>query len=106
VEKLAGRVVIARGARGARLCPARRGISRSASVPQAVLSVSGAVIPAKLLRLVCDTAAVRAGGQKRSAAGSDPDRSATFVRATILKSPEPARAGESAVAAGASRRSP
>jgi hypothetical protein len=47
------------GRHGARLCPARRGISRSASGPQAGLSISDAVIPAKLLRLVCDTAAVR-----------------------------------------------
>jgi hypothetical protein len=45
---------------GPRLCPARRGISRSASGRQAGLSISDAVIPAKLLRLVCDTAAVRA----------------------------------------------
>ena len=49
------------GRYGARLCPARRGISRSASYPQAVLRISDAVIPATLLRLVCDTAAVRRG---------------------------------------------
>jgi hypothetical protein len=34
------------------------------------LSISDAVIPAKLLRLVCDTAAVRARVQQRSASGS------------------------------------
>jgi len=55
---------------GAWLCPARRGISRSALDPQAVLSISDTPIPAKLLRLVCDTAAVRARVQQRSAAGS------------------------------------
>jgi hypothetical protein len=36
-----------------------------------VLSISNAVIPAKLLPLVCDTAAVRAQVQQRSAAGSE-----------------------------------
>ena len=50
------------GGHGARLYPARRGISRSASGLQAGLSIFDAVIPAKLLRLVCDTAAVRARG--------------------------------------------
>jgi len=58
------------GRHGPRLCPARRGISRSVSGSQAGLSISDAVIPAKLLRLVCDTAAVRAQVQQRSAAGS------------------------------------
>jgi hypothetical protein len=58
------------GRHGPRLCPARRGISRSASGSQAGLSISDAVIPAKLLRLVCDTAAVRARVQQRSASGS------------------------------------
>ena len=52
----------ARPFNGPRLCPARRGISRSESDPQAVSYISDAVIPAKLLRLVCDTAAVRARG--------------------------------------------
>jgi len=55
---------------GPRLCPARCGISRSASGPQAGLNISDAVIPAKLLRLVCDPAAVRARVQQRSAAES------------------------------------
>jgi hypothetical protein len=43
---------------GPRLCPARRRISRSASDSQAGLNIPDAVIPAKLRRLVCDTAAV------------------------------------------------
>jgi hypothetical protein len=46
---------------------ARRGISRNASDPQAGLRISDAVIPATLLRLVCDTAAVRGAGLSRMA---------------------------------------
>jgi hypothetical protein len=59
------------GRYGARLCPARRGISRSVWSPQPALSIPDAIIPAKLLRLVGDTAAVRARVQQRSAAGSE-----------------------------------
>jgi hypothetical protein len=59
------------------------------------LSIFDAVILAKLLRLVCDTAAVRARGHglRREA-----ERHAAFVRAMVLKSSRLARAGESAVA--------
>jgi hypothetical protein len=45
---------------------------------QAGLSISDAVIRAKRLRLVCDTAAVRALVQQRSAVGSDLDRPGRF----------------------------
>ena len=46
---------------GPRLCPARRGISRSASARHAVMNIPNAVSPANPLRLVFDTAAVRPG---------------------------------------------
>ena len=91
-----------RGRHGARLCPARRRISRSASSPQAMLSISDAVMPAKLLRLVCDPAAIRA----RSVMECGGKRHAAFVRATVLKRSRPARACESAVAAALCRRRP
>jgi hypothetical protein len=59
---------------GARLCPARRRISRSASDPQAGLSFFDTVIPAKVLRLVCDTAAVRGRGCSNAARREAPRR--------------------------------
>jgi cobalt-zinc-cadmium efflux system membrane fusion protein len=65
---------------GPRLCPARSGISRSASDSQAVLSISDVIIPARLLRLVCDTAAVRARGLQPASASTPAQASNDFAR--------------------------
>jgi len=78
---------------GLRLCPARRGISRSASGSQGVLGISEAVIPAKLLRLVCDTAAVRARLHQRSATPLSCGRRCARARGSRVraKAPSPLR---------------
>ena len=82
------------GRHGARLYPARRGISRSASGLQAGLSIFDAVILAKLLWLVCDTAAVRARGVmdcggKRSATPLSCGRRCSKVRGSRVRAKAP-----------------